>query len=205
MKKTKGLFKDSVTAKYKLISIIVVFAIFLIAILGFALKSRPGEFFSSSASALTKVDNINELSVVVFPYNSIATKTDEEGKILYHTRYEGSITVGFNFDEIKFTKSDEEKIISVKLPDIRILSTSLHEDKLEYIFIENKSETENIFKESYQLCMEDFETKTSELFNDKNSWIFQLAEGNAINYTKAFFKSFETAGYSIEITKEEAK
>lgn len=136
---------------------------------------EDGRVETVSAASIKEVFEISELSTAEYIYNSIARAYEEdETAIRYYVAYEGTIKAGIDFSEIDVKINDNEKIITLSIPEITIQEVTVDPGSLEYIFIDKKSETETVLKEAFELCQKDLEEKAA---NEKE--LLSLAQTNA--------------------------
>ncbi len=160
-------------------------------------KNSNGQLTTISKSSLQKVIEINELSTVDYTYNATATKYDENNDEMYYVAYEGTVTAGIDFNELKFDVIDDEKKVVITVPNVEIHSTKVDMGTMEYIFTKNKYETEDISHEAYKLCKEDLKSRI-----EKENVLYDTARENAISSVEALFKPWIDTidnSYTVEI------
>lgn len=161
------------------VAIVVLLAGWLISTTG-----EDGKLTTISESSLQKIIEINELSTVDYTYNATVTKTkDDSSEIMYHVAYEGTVTAGIDFHEIDFDLNQNEKIITITIPEIEIHNISVNMGTMDYIFTKDKYETETISQEAYKLCKADLKKRIEDEELLKNT-----AKENAISSVEALFK-----------------
>ena len=182
---------------------LVAIIVFLICI-GIA-TSKAGSVTTVAESALKEVVETNNLSVLEYTYNSIATVYNEpkenetQGTERYHVSYDGKVRLGFDFNALSVRKEkneNNENLIIVDIPDITIQSADVDENSLDYIFLKNSYETETIYAEAYNNCVKDLNNKA---YN--NDSLKKLAYENAVETIQALFKPWEQQlpkGYTVE-------
>ena len=146
---------------------------------------------------LEKIIEISELSTIEYTYNAIATKykddVKDENNIEYYVSYEGVVTVGIDFNEIKIEPNEKEKKITITLPEVEDHDIRVNMGTMEYIYVENTNEKDRISQEAYLLCKNDLKDRISKEENlDKN------ARENAISAVEALFKPWSDR-YEIEV------
>lgn len=164
--------------------ILVVIAIALLTITIASKKSDP-EIISKST--LEKIINVSDLSTYEAVYNGIAKVTDEEKseKVNYYVSYEAKVKAGIDFEKVDIAVDNENKMITVKLPEIKITDVTVDITSLDYIFENKRANTSTVSEEAYKKCIED-------VTNESNTEqaIYQLAEQNAQNIVKALITPF---------------
>ena len=144
---------------------------------------EEGKVETVSIASIRRVLEINELSTAEYVYNTIARAYEEDGTtIRYYVAYEGIITAGIDFNEINIELDGDAKILTISLPDIKIHGT-VDPGSLEYIFVDKKSETENVHKEAFELCQKDLEEKAN-----SEEDLLSLARANAETTITALLK-----------------
>ena len=161
------------------VAIVVLLAGWLISTTG-----EDGKLTTISESSLQKIIEINELSTVDYTYNATVTKTkDDSSEIMYHVAYEGTVTAGIDFHEIDFDLNEDEKIITITIPEIEIHNISVNMGTMDYIFTKDKYETETISQEAYKLCKADLKKRIED-----EDLLKKTAKENAISSVEALFK-----------------
>ena len=56
--------------------------------------------------------------------------------------YDATVKAGIDFDQVEISVDDETKIISVKLPEIKITDITVDIESMDYIFINDNANTE---------------------------------------------------------------
>lgn len=175
----KGLKSSTKIIVALAVVIVLIVAGWLISITG-----EEGKLTTISESSLQKIIEINELSTVDYTYNATVTKTkDDSSEIMYHVAYEGTVTAGIDFHEIDFDLNEEQKIITITIPEVEIHNISVNMGTMDYIFTKDKYETETISQEAYKLCKADLKNRIEDEELLKNT-----AKENAISSVEALFK-----------------
>lgn len=141
--------------------------------------------------SLEKILEIEELSTVDYTYNATVAKysKDNPEEVEYYVAYEGTVTAGIDFKEIKPERNDNEKTITLTLPEIEIQSIRVDMGTMEYIFVKNEFETETISQEAYKLCKNDLKNRI-----EKEDLLYTTARENAISSVEALFKPWVETG-----------
>lgn len=128
-----------------------------------AIEGEEGKVSTISKASLEKVFEISELSTAEYTYNAIARAYKEDGVTLkYYVAYEGIVKAGIDFSKIDIKIDEDEKIISITIPDVEIKERTVNPGTLEYIFIDKKSETETVHQEAYTICEQDLAGRIDE-------------------------------------------
>ncbi|MCD7839280.1 MAG: DUF4230 domain-containing protein [Erysipelotrichaceae bacterium] len=110
--------------------------------------------------------------------------------------YDCEIKAGLDFSQITWELDEENKIITVSLPDAKVISNELDQDSLE-IYVQDTG----VFNE---LTIEDINTAQSELKNETvlkavNNGLLVSAKENAKTVVTVFFENeFDLEEYKIE-------
>lgn len=159
--------------------IVLIVAGWLISITG-----EEGKLTTISESSLQKIIEINELSTVDYTYNATVSKTKPDStEIMYHVAYEGTVTAGIDFHEIAFDLNEEEKIVTITIPEVEIHNISVNMGTMDYIFTKDKYDTETISQEAYKLCKADLKKRIED-----EELLKKTAKENAISSVEALFK-----------------
>lgn len=138
-------------------------------------------------SNLEKIINVSDLSTLEAVYNGIAQVTNSENpdQIDYYVSYEAKVKAGIDFQQVNIDVDNEQKLITVTIPEIKINDVNVDIASLDYIFLNNKANTETVSEQAYKKCIEDVTNET----NTEES-IYELAEENAKNIIEALIKPF---------------
>ena len=183
--------------------IIVLVAIIAIMVLIFIIMKRNDNRITITAeSTLQKIIEINELSTIYYTYNAVATKYKEKAEekkenVKYYVAYEGIVKAGINFDEIKIDIDDNQKKISITLPEVEIHEAEVNMGSLDYIFVSNVDEKDRISQEAYQLCQKDLNERIQ-----TEEYLKTSAKENAISAVEGLFQPWIATvdkEYAVEI------
>ena len=140
-----------------------------------------------SKSTLERVINVSDLSTFEAIYNGIAVVTNEEKpeNIDYYVSYEAKVKAGIDFEKVNLEVNEDEKIITVILPEVKITDVNVDIASLDYIFMNKRANTETVSAQAYKQCIDDV-TKES----NSTTEIYELAKQNARNIVEALIKPF---------------
>jgi hypothetical protein len=153
----------------------------------------------SSEHAINKILDIEELHMASYPYNGkterVVQKELKNGKTkdkcLYHVTYKGHVQLGTT-EKLMASVDEENKSITVTIPDPKILDLSVDFDSIDYIFLKDKYETETVSEDSYQLCLNDMRENL-----EMDTSMMKKAKKNTENLVLALLKPFSKE-YSIQ-------
>lgn len=181
MEKITEVFKKlGKPGKYIICGAVV--AVLLAAVL-LVVFSGSGDVTTSVETALKEMVVSSELRTAKYTYNSIAEIKDGD-TTKYHVAYKGTVSAGFDFENIKVERV--ESVIRIVIPELKILSVDVDTD-MEYIFIKEKYDTENTYSEAYDACYKDLEEKAK-----VNQTLIATAKESAEDTIIALIKPFES-------------
>ena len=162
-------------------AILVLIALFLLLLSKPVKKSEPSII---TTSTLEKILTVSDLSTFEAIYNGIAkvTNPDDAQKIDYYVSYDATVKAGIDFE---ISVDNTAKIISVKLPEIKVTDITVDIGSMDYIFINDHANTETVSEEAYKWCINDV---TDEITHEDA--IYELAEQNAKNIIEALIRPF---------------
>lgn len=80
---------------------------------------------------------ISELQTLEYRYNAICTMNNTLGEPVYYVAYEGTVQLGIDINDISIDYGDDtNRVITVVLPEVQILSTNVDAGSLDYIFVD---------------------------------------------------------------------
>lgn len=150
-------------------------------------------------STLEKIINVSELSTYEAVYNGVLAVMNEKKaeEVDYYVYYEAKVKAGINIEEIEVEVNNEEKRVSIALPEVHITDTEVKIESLEFMFYNNKAETETVSQEAYKKCIADVKKESA-----SENKIYELARSNARNFVEALVNPFVQqldSEYVIEI------
>ena len=110
---------------------------------------------------------IGELQTLEYRYNAIcrACVNDEP---VYYIAYEATVQLGINFEDVTVDYgSEDDKVITVMLPEVEILSSTVDAGSLDYIFVDEYYNEADAAIHAQSLCEEDLYNKVQ---NDENMY-----------------------------------
>ena len=182
--------QTSVTGKKilkRLSTIVLVILVIVAAVVGTKSTSKKDAPDIISKATLERIINISDLSTFEAVYNGVAKVMNEQNpeNVDYYVSYDARIKAGIDFEKVEVDVDHDQKVITVKLPEIEIQEVNVDIASLDYIFINNAANTATVSEEAYKKCKEDAieESKT------KNA-IYDLAEQNLQNIIEALISPF---------------
>ena len=144
--------------------------------------------FIISSSSLEKVIDISELSTARYTYNGIARVYDGKS-VVCSIKYSAKVKAGINMKDVDFLVDEEKKTVTVKLPEIGIMSDVVDEDSISFI----PDNTKISLKEALTACEDDVRNEALE-----SEELFSAASENLKKTLEALlFPILDTEGYSI--------
>lgn len=188
----------SIKTLCSVIGICLVIAVIVLFIIPKIKKQKQGPEIIS-VTTLEKILNVSDLSTFEAVYNGIAKVHDDDSRIMvkYYVSYSSKITAGIDFEQLVISVDDENKIIHITLPEVKITDVIVDITSMDYIFNDLDANTATVSEEAYQACIED---ATNE--SQAEEKIYELARQNAKNIVKALVNPFvEQLGtdYKLEI------
>lgn len=156
-----------------------------------------------TSSKLQDILKISELSTYKITFNGVASVKGEEDKLLYHVAYEAKVSVGLDMENINIqieNIDEKNRKVIVNLPKIEIVDVEVDPGSLDYIFIKDSANTDDVSMEAMSTCKTDAKEEC-----ETNDVLFHLAKENAVNTIKALISPLieQSEGYSLEIAEME--
>lgn len=172
--------------KYILIVLLVVIVV-VAALVCAKVASRQSDPEIISKSTLERIINVSDLSTFEAVYNGIAKVMNEKNPedVDYYVSYNAKVKAGIDFEKVDLEVDKEEKVITVKLPEIKINDVNVDITSLDYMFMNDKANTETVSAQAYKKCIEDVTNES----NNEDA-IYELAEQNAHNIIEALLSPF---------------
>ncbi len=183
--------------------IAVLFIIIAIIVTALIIKTKifnkKSEPTIISKATLEKVINVSDLSTFEAIYNGVAAVANEENpeKIDYYVSYEAKVKAGIDFELVEVEVNETDKVITVTLPEVKITDVDVDIASLDYIFMNNKANTQTVSEQAYKKCIKDV-TKESNSTDE----IYESARQNARNIVEALISPFVEqldSEYKLEI------
>ena len=185
--------------KFIMFLIMIIAAMSAYLVYDFKKQNKKEEPEIITKTNLEKVLDVSDLSTFEAIYNGVAAVENEEKpeNIDYYVSYEAKVKAGIDFKLINVEVNEKEKLITVSLPEVKITDVDVDIASLDYIFINNKSNTQTVSAQAYKECIKD-------VTNESNSTteIYDSAKLNARNMVEALIKPFIEqldSSYKLEI------
>lgn len=151
-----------------------------------------------SQTFLQEIVATSKMSTYEAVYNGVAHVSSEESpeEILYHVSYNGTIKAGFDFAKVDIQIDHQNKQVLITLPIAKITQTSVDITSMDFIFLEEKANTEAVSQQAYAACVKDLTRESVE-----QPAIRQLARQNAENAILALIDPFVAQlgdGYAVK-------
>ena len=187
--------------KFKHIAVLFIIIAIIVTALMIKIKifNKKSEPTIISKATLEKVINVSDLSTFEAIYNGVAAVENEEKpeNIDYYVSYEAKVKAGIDFALVEVEVNEAEKIITVTLPEVKITDVDVDIASLDYIFMNNKANTQTVSEQAYKKCIKDV-TKESNSTDE----IYESARQNARNIVEALISPFVEqldSEYKLEI------
>ena len=187
--------------KFKHIAVLFVIIAVIITALMIKIKifNKKSEPTIISKATLEKVINVSDLSTFEAIYNGVAAVANEENpeNIDYYVSYDAKVKAGIDFELVEVEVNETDKVITVTLPEVKITDVDVDIASLDYIFMNNKANTQTVSEQAYKKCIKDV-TKESNSTDE----IYESARQNARNIVEALISPFVEqldSEYTLEI------
>ena len=145
-----------------------------------------------SAPNLNEIIPTWDLRVLKYHYNSICTVRENHHRV-YYINYEGTVDLGIDSREISFDEDDENRIITIKLPDVQIIQSYVDTASLRFIFIDDSYDTPENGAEALSLCQEDLIRKTGDdqnMLNMARTSCRQVVEAMLVPFVELYYPDY---------------
>ena len=187
--------------KFKHIAVLFIIIAIIVTALMIKIKifNKKSEPTIISKATLEKVINVSDLSTFEAIYNGVAAVANEENpeNIDYYVSYEAKVKAGIDFELVEVEVNETDKVITVTLPEVKITDVDVDIASLDYIFMNNKANTQTVSAQAYKKCIKDV-TKESNSTDE----IYESARQNARNIVEALISPFVEqldSEYKLEI------
>lgn len=179
--------KINIKISLPILAIVLVLILIFGGVSVFSKSKKENKAQIVTISTLEKVIDISNISTFETIYNGVARVYDKKDtdKIDYYVSYESKVQSGFDVKKVKVEMDKEKKTIVVTLPEIELTDVTVDISSLDYIFMDDKAESDTVSAEAYKKCIEDAEEKVK-----SQNQVADLAKENAVNFIKAVTEPF---------------
>ena len=151
-------------------------------------------------STLKEIISVSELSTFKAVYNGIASvKSGGSKEPDYYVSYDATVDAGMDFEKVEFRVDNDEKKITVVMPEVYITDVNVDISSMDYIFVNESANASSVSQEAFKACEDDVKNES-----ENQEAIFDLAAQNAENILTALIKPIIEqldSEYSIRIVK----
>lgn len=123
---------------------------------------EEGEVATVTESLLERSVKRSRLYTAEYPYNGYTSVYEEDQKtVKYYVAYEGIVKAGIDVSKIEVSLDEETGTIYILLPEITVGKPWVDPGTLDYIFEDDKYNTETVAQESYKAASADLEERAS--------------------------------------------
>ena len=162
---------------------------------------KEGEVRTVTESELKEVLTQSNLYLIDYPHNGYVEVPDSKGNTKYYVAYKGSVKAGIDASEIEYSIDDTNSIISIKLPQVTIDEPIVDAGSMDYIFINQKYNTEDVAQEAYKYAIADLK---NQIANDEQ--LIEVARESAKTTEKAlvepWINQYSDKQYEIKICEK---
>ncbi len=116
---------------------------------------KEGEVRTISESDLKDIVMQSKLYTIDYPYNGYVDVRDDEGEVKYYVAYKGSVKAGIDVNEIEYSIDEENSVIKITLPEVTIEEPVVEAGSMDFIFIDDDENTEDVAQEAYKCSIAD--------------------------------------------------
>lgn len=199
LQKARAPFKS---LKNRIIAGVILGLLLIIAILLIYMRIKmPPEPKSTTtlSSALFDALDIDELSGSSFIYNGIAEipNPKKPEKVLYNASYNATVKAGIQLHDIDIQTDDEQKIVTITLPEVFIQSVAVNPSKFDFLPDNAKIDLKAVLS----ACKEDADREASE-----SSELIDAARENLSSMVEALaMPIIDGSGYTLVMQGGAAK
>ncbi len=123
---------------------------------------EEGEIATVTESLLERSVKRSRLYTAEYPYNGYTAVYDENQEtVKYYVAYEGIVKAGIDVSKIEVSLEAETGTIYIWLPEVTVEKPWVDPGTLEYIFEDDKYNTETVAQESYKAAVADLKERVS--------------------------------------------
>ena len=120
------------------------------------LAGEEGEVTTVTESILEETVRKGSLYTAEYPYNGYTAVYEEDQKtVKYYVAYEGTVKAGIDVRKIEVSLEEDTNTIFIRLPKAVVTEPRVNPGTMEYIFEDEKYNTETVAQEAYRAACED--------------------------------------------------
>lgn len=188
VKYIKGMNMTKIIVASAIVVVVIAAIIALVVVISRPKPEKgPGPQEVDTVSTLMKVVKTSSFSTYEVVYNGVCTVYNEKKpeNIDYYVSYTATIKAGFDFNEIKISKDEENNEILISLPPIELYEPNVKIEDLDYIVVNKKVKTETISADAYKICRADVEERAK-----NQDAIYKYAKENGERLVKGLITPF---------------
>lgn len=121
---------------------------------------EEGKVYTLTKAELQQVVTTSKLYTAEYPYNGIATVYETDGTgVKYYVAYEGKVKAGIDVSKIQVELDEAAEVITIRLPQVEMEEPIVDAGTLQYIFEDEKYNTEHVAQEAYKIAIADLKKK----------------------------------------------
>lgn len=123
---------------------------------------EEGEVATVTESLLERSVKRSRLYTAEYPYNGYTAVYGEDREtVKYYVAYEGRVKAGIDVSKIEVSLEEETRTILIWLPEVKVEEPWVDPGTMEYIFEDDKYNTETAAQESYKAALADLKERVS--------------------------------------------
>lgn len=120
------------------------------------LVGEDGKVTTVTESVLEKSVKRSNMYTAEYPYNGYTTVYDDDQEtVKYYVAYEGTVKAGIDVSKIKVFLDEATGTIIIQLPEVIVAEPWVNPGTMEYIFENEKYNTETVAQEAYKAALAD--------------------------------------------------
>lgn len=139
------------------------------------LVGEDGKVTTVTESVLEKSVKRSNMYTAEYPYNGYTTVYDDDQEtVKYYVAYEGTVKAGIDVSKIKVFLDEATGTIIIQLPEVIVAEPWVNPGTMEYIFENEKYNTETVAQEAYKAALADLSERIA-----ADARLAELASENA--------------------------
>ncbi len=160
---------------------------------------KEGEVRTITESDLKDIVMQSKLYTIDYPYNGYVDVRDDEGEVKYYVAYKGSVKAGIDVNEIEYSIDEENSVIKITLPEVTIEEPVVEAGSMDFIFIDDDENTEDVAQEAYKCSIADIKNQVkndNKLVEEAN----KSAEATERALIEPWIDQYDEKNYEIVIS-----